>query len=62
LYAGGIPPSFKKEAAKNNVTIYDYADNISLPVNNSNHNCRRRNLRSDPPQVLTISTKAEAQN
>ena len=35
LFAGGIPPSFKKEAAENNVAVFDYADDISLPVYNS---------------------------
>ena len=35
LFAGGIPSSFKKEAAENNVAVFDYADDISLPVYNS---------------------------
>lgn len=35
FFAGCIPASFKEAAAKNGIAVFDYADDISLPVYNS---------------------------
>lgn len=35
FFAGCIPASFKEAAAKNGIVVFDYADDVSLPVYNS---------------------------
>ena len=56
LFAGGIPPSFKKEAAENNVAVFDYADDISLPVYNS-ISLQKAQSAKRSSTVLSICTK-----